>query len=72
MFNHPRAADAGTVTSIAAAGTTWVLHWLDVANTVVQIVAGIVAIVAGVASAWYYIKSNRRLNQQPKDYGPED
>jgi anti-sigma factor RsiW len=48
------------------------ISWLDVANQIVQLIAGIVAIISGAAAAWYYIKSNRRIKEQPKDYGPED
>lgn len=68
MIQHPRVADAGAITSGVAA----TISWLGVANEVVQLIAGLVAIVSGLAALWYYIKSNRRLNQQPKDYGPED
>lgn len=64
MFQHPRGADAGVVTSVAAASVSW----LTTANEVVQLIAGLVAIASGLAALWYYIKSNRRLNKQPRDY----
>jgi hypothetical protein len=68
LFNHPRAADAKVAISVVATA----ISWLDVANQVVQLIAGLVAIVSGLLAAWYYIKSNRRIKEQPKDYGPED
>lgn len=66
MFNHPRVADAGVATAVAAA----TISWLDTANQIVQLIAGLVAIASGVAALWFYIRSNIRLKQQPKDYDP--
>lgn len=64
MFNHPRIADAGAATSVAAAA----ISWLDTANQIVQLIAGLVAIASGIAALWFYIRSNLRLKKQPKDY----
>lgn len=54
-------ADAFAVTS----GATAILSWLDAVNTVVQIGAGVVAIISGVFAAWYYYKKNKREASSP-------
>ena len=48
-------ADTAAATSIGAAGYAW----LGTANEIVQLIAGIVAIVAGCAAAWWHIKKIR-------------
>lgn len=51
-----RIADAGAATSMAtAAGLT-----LSQVNEIVQIVAGLVAIVAGMCAAYYHVTRARR------------
>jgi len=54
-----RAADAAL--GIAAAGAT--TSWLATANEVVQLVAGVVAIISGSAAAYYYLKKSGALGE---------
>jgi intracellular septation protein A len=68
MFPHTRGADAGVATSVVAASVSW----LTTANEVVQLIAGLVAIVSGLAALWFYVKSNMRMKKQPKDYDDGD
>ncbi len=51
------AGAAGVVTTTAGA----VVAWLPVVNLVVQILAGIVAIVVGIITANYYHNKNKKL-----------
>lgn len=54
-----KAADIGAGISIGGFGVT-----LHSANEWIQIVAGLVAIVAGIAAAVFHIKRIRALNKQ--------
>lgn len=54
---HERAADVAAATSAACAGSTWLIT----TNEVLQVLASAVAIIAGLAAAWYHIKNARKL-----------
>ena len=50
-MNQTRLADAGAVTSIGG----WIVSHAIEANPVIQLIAGIVAIVAGLCAARYHL-----------------
>lgn len=50
---HIRHADIAAVVSLATPPVTW----LSTTNEIVQLLAGIVAIISGLAAAVYYIKN---------------
>lgn len=54
---HERAADVAAGVSGVCAGSTWLIT----TNEVLQVVASVVAIIAGLAAAWYHIKNARKL-----------
>lgn len=49
-MNDHRTAALGTIVSATSASS-----WLVTANAWVQLIAGIVAIISGLAAIWYYI-----------------
>lgn len=51
-----RAADAGMATAIGLP----VASWLSTANEIVQIIAGLVAIVSGCFAIWHYWQKRRQ------------
>ena len=53
---YSRIADSGALTAAAAASVSWYAH----ANEVLQLVATVIAIAAGLASLWYHIKRIRK------------
>jgi len=55
--NHARLADAGAATSIAS----WIISKAVEANPVIQLVAGIVAIFAGLCAARYHLLKAEEL-----------
>lgn len=60
MANIPdRIADTGTAGVAAVAATSWVVTL----NEYLQVVATLVAIIAGLASAVYYIKRTRNMKE---------
>jgi len=50
-------ANAGVGLSAGAASVSWVAT----ANEYLQMVATVIAIIAGAAAAWYHIKQSRKL-----------
>lgn len=51
-------SDVAATVSIGSAGYAWI----GTANEIVQLIAGCVAIVAGIAAAWWHIKKIRLVN----------
>lgn len=51
------AYDAAAAVSVTAAGWTWLSH----ANEILTFIATLVAIAAGVCSAWFHIERSRAL-----------
>lgn len=56
MIQHPRIADAVAVVS---SGSFITAHWFVVANTVVQFLAAVAAVVSGAAATWYYLRKKQ-------------
>lgn len=55
MMSETKAASA---VFISAGGTT--VSWLSTASAIVQLIAGIVAILSGIAATYYYIRKATR------------
>ena len=58
-----RTADASAAGSAFLAGTAWVAE----VEPIVTLAAGIVAIFAGAAAAWYHIERARYMHRKIKD-----
>lgn len=58
-----RVADGLAVTS----GTLFAASWLHDLDTLVSIVAGVVAIIAGLSAAYYHITKARQLKRENRD-----
>lgn len=52
-------ADGGVVVATSVAGMTWITNL----NAILQLIATAVAIMAGLASAWYYYTKARALKK---------
>lgn len=68
MFNQGIQTASTKVADIAAAGTIGTATWINLAdlNMVVQIAAGVVAVIAGLAAAIFHAYKTYDLRQQRK------
>ena len=62
MTKQEQLADVAVGVSVATFLGITLVEW----NTIVHIIAGLVAIVTGIAAAWYHIKRTKYLDKHDK------